>query len=244
MRNWIIRLDDASEYMNIASWLRIEKLLDKYGIKPIFGIIPDNQDSMLISVYEKVPDFWELMHLWIKKGWIPAMHGYQHKYETKDGGINPVNSRSEFAGLPYEDQARKIREGYHILVEHEITPRIFFAPSHTFDHFTLEALKNETPIRIISDTIAWDIYKKDVFYFVPQQSGKPRKLPFQTITFCVHPNTMDEAEFGQLENFLKQYQGFFKGANDFEKKRNYSLADLILKILYFEMRKIRNRIGK
>ena len=48
---YLIRLDDASEYMDLEKWTRISNLLDKYGIKPIFGIIPNNRDDTLISKY-------------------------------------------------------------------------------------------------------------------------------------------------------------------------------------------------
>ena len=129
MGQYILRLDDASDHMDLEKWICIEKLLDRYEVKPIFGIIPQNGDESLVSKYEKNPAFWDLMHNWIDKDWIPAMHGYEHRYVTKNGGINPVNKRSEFAGLPYEEQAEKIKKGYQILVEHGIAPEIFFAPS-------------------------------------------------------------------------------------------------------------------
>ena len=76
--------------------------------------------------------------------------------------------------------------------EHGIDPKVFFAPAHTFDNNTLIALKECSNIRIISDTIANDIYTKYGFTFVPQQAGRVRKQPFRTVTFCYHPNTMND----------------------------------------------------
>lgn len=231
MSQYILRLDDASDYMDLEQWGRMEILLDKYGIKPIFGIIPKNADESLVSKYERNSDFWSLMHSWVDKGWTPAMHGYEHRYVTKEGGINPVNKRSEFAGLPYEEQAEKIRKGYQILVEHEINPEIFFAPSHTFDENTLKALKTETPIRIISDTIAWDVYKEGDFWFIPQQSGNVRKLPFKTVTFCYHPNTMSEKAFIELESFIQQNRNKFSlvSKNDLENRKKNIVERLLQK---------------
>lgn len=232
-----MRLDDASDYMDLEKWIRIETILDKYEIKPIFGIIPKNQDEALVLKYKQNPNFWSLMHDWIEKGWTPAMHGYEHKYVTQNGGINPVNKRSEFAGLPYREQALKIKQGYQILVEHGIKPEIFFAPSHTFDKNTLEAIKTETPIRIICDTVAWDVYKDGDFWFIPQQSGRVRKLPFRTVTFCYHPNTMNEDAYKKLEDFIKTRKKVFI---DFTKKKlkmnNKTLFDKMLQILYFVKR--------
>ena len=50
MSHYVIRLDDACPTMNHANWNRMEYLLDKYSVRPIVGVIPENQD----------PDFaWE-----------------------------------------------------------------------------------------------------------------------------------------------------------------------------------------
>lgn len=51
MIRYIIRLDDASEIMNVSTWERIEELLDNYNIKPIVGIIPNNKDTLLNKMF-------------------------------------------------------------------------------------------------------------------------------------------------------------------------------------------------
>lgn len=236
MRTYIIRLDDASEYMDLQKWTRMEKLLDHYGVKPIFGIIPKNSDGVIVPKYEQNPEFWDLMHSWISKGWTPAMHGYEHKYVTEEGGLNPVNSRSEFAGLPYEEQATKIREGYRILLQHGIKTNIFFAPSHTFDENTLEALKKETPIRIISDTVANSPYSQNGFTFIPQQSGSVRNLPFNTVTFCYHPNVMKDKDFENLSDFLNKNKRFFTDVPAVETTRKMNCFDKLIRWMYFARR--------
>lgn len=240
MSRYILRLDDASEYMDLEKWKRMEALLDKYDIKPLFGIIPCNQDPSLVTQYKRNPSFWQLAGQWIKKGWVPAMHGYEHRYVTEDGGINPVNKRSEFAGLPYENQADKIRQAWATLKEHGIKPDIFFAPSHTFDKSTLAAIEKETPIRIISDTVAWDVYKEGNFWYIPQQSGRARKLPFKTATFCYHPNTMNDNDYELLESFLSKYKESFASVFEIVKNRKKNAVDVFLSKLYFGLRIIRN----
>lgn len=234
MARYIMRLDDASDYMDEEKWNRMEQLLDKYNIKPIYGIIPDNHDDSLISSYQRNPNFWDKISSWKAKGWIPAMHGCKHKYVTDQGGINPVNKRSEFAGLSYDEQAKKIEYGWKILVGHGFRPEIFFAPSHTFDENTLKALEEKTTIRVISDTIANDVYKKGGFWFLPQQSGSVRKLPFKMVTFCYHPNTMTDRAFIHLENFLKDHSGeFVVYSEHLLKDRGLRMFDKILKRVYF-----------
>ena len=234
---YLMRLDDASEYMDIKKWKRMEELLDKYRIKPIYGIIPANEDPELLK-YGRVEGFWNLMVSWKDKGWVPALHGYTHVFETDDGGINPVNSRSEFAGVSLDRQRQKIREGYTTLKEHGILPTVFFAPAHTFDKNTLVALKEESPIRVISDTVANDVYFDDGFYFIPQQSGHCRKLPFKTTTLCYHPNIMRDSDFYELEIFIRNNRTSFKEYNDVVlSKRTQSVYDKLIQLLYFWRRK-------
>ncbi len=240
---YILRLDDASEFRDVEKWQRMENLLDKYGVRPIFGIIPDCKDPELL-VYPKDELFWEAVNRWIEKGWTPAMHGYQHLFKTKNGGINPVNNYSEFAGVPYEEQCEMIRSGYDIIKQHDIDAKIFFAPAHTFDNNTLKSLKEKTDIRIISDTVANDVYFCDGIYYIPQQSGCVRKLSLKTVTFCYHPNSMNDNDFKVLENFIA------KNANQFEfcnyrilKKRKKSLYDRLLQLAY-RMRKFKKVIKR
>lgn len=233
---YFMRLDDASVHMNIRNWRKMESVLDHYGIRPIFGIIPHNEDSELRK-YPKVKNFWKITAGWMEKGWTPAMHGYSHRFETNMGGLNPVNLKSEFAGLPLERQREKIRLGMKILEEQGIRPEIFFAPAHTFDIHTLDALELESDIRVISDTIASDIYRKDKFYFLPQQTGRVRRLPFRCVTFCYHPNIMSDFDFNELDAFLsRNAKRFICFQKSVLKNRNPGIYDSLLKKVYF-MRK-------
>lgn len=233
MSKYILRLDDACEKMDIEKWDRMEQLLDKYGVKPLVGVIPHCEDPMMDN-YPIDSNFWSKVNNWISKDWSIAMHGYNHVYSTECGGINPINKRSEFAGVPLEVQKEKIRKGISIMREHGINPKTFFAPSHTFDRNTLLALKAESDINIISDTIANDVYYQDDFQFVPQQSGRVRKLPFKVVTFCYHPNMMKENDFVYLEQFLEKNAVLFtKFELIVNKKRKKSILDKILEKIYF-----------
>ncbi len=238
MSQYILRLDDASDYMDTKKWQRMEELLEQYGVKPLVGIIPDNRDPSLVESYQQDPAFWTKVERWKDKGWELALHGCYHKYITEEGGMNPVNKRSEFAGVPLEQQCQMIRHGVETLKQHGISPRVFFAPSHTFDENTLAALKAGSEIRIISDTVANDVYYQDEFYFIPQQSGHVRKLPFRVVTFCYHPNMMEDADFAALEAFLKNHIQCFASVSDLAmKKRAKSTLDWMLRKIYFAKRR-------
>lgn len=245
MSRFIIRLDDACPRRNIENWDRMESLLDSYDVKPLVGVIPDCQDKAM-DIYPEDSAFWSRVSCWTEKGWCIALHGYDHVYLTESGGINPMQARSEFAGVPLEAQKEKIRKAVEIFRQHGIDAKVFFAPSHTFDMNTLEALKSCSDIRIISDTFAGDAYLRHGFTFVPQQVGLARELPFKTVCFCYHPNTMSEDEFKGLEAFLQLHSHEFIPFPCSQSTRRLSLADRLLSCAYFSWRKLRRslRAGK
>lgn len=241
---YLIRLDDAAENRKINNWDRIEEILDKYNIKPLIGVIPHNEDIQLLK-FEKDNKFWDRVQNWQKKGWTICMHGYNHVYSTKNGGINPINNRSEFAGNSLEIQEEKIGKAMKIFNDNNIHPTIFFAPSHTFDKNTLKAIKSKSDIRIISDTVANDIYYENEIYFIPQQSGKARRLPFKLTTFCYHPNEMNEYDFECLEEFINNNKNRISNISDIKMyKRKKGIYDRALQKIYFIIRRIRNSVRK
>lgn len=242
MSRYIMRLDDACPRHDRQRWQRMEELLTACGVRPLVGIIPDCKDPMM-DKYPEDAAFWDRARAWQARGWCMALHGCGHVYISAEGGLNPVNTRSEFAGLPLEEQKEKISAGLAILREQGIEPKVFFAPSHTFDENTLEALRQCSSIRIISDTVANAPYSRDGFTFVPQQSGRVRKLPFDWVTFCYHPNEMDEADFTRLEKFLRVHEGDFVNFPTGRSDRRESLYDRLLRESYFGLRKMRKKIN-
>ena len=238
---YLIRLDDACPTMDAVCWQRMECLLDKYEVRPMVGIIPSNADSkQMINSEDNL--FWQKVMKWQKKRWAIALHGFDHCYISSDAGINPLWSRSEFAGVPLEKQKQKIRDGITILKSHGLNPKYFFAPSHTFDENTLIALKECSDIRIISDTIATVPYKKGDFVFIPQIGGHCVNMPFSGVyTFCFHPNTMNEAAFDSLESFIQSHKSEFCGFDELELGfvKSKSLKDKFISWLYFTQRKLR-----
>ena len=54
MQKYIIRLDDACQTMNQARWDAILKILDKYNIKAIIAVIPNNKDKTFAG--DKISD--------------------------------------------------------------------------------------------------------------------------------------------------------------------------------------------
>ena len=241
---YLIRLDDACPTMNKERWDRMESLLDHYGIKPMVGVIPHNEDPEQ-NVNPEDECFWDKVKNWTNKGWEIALHGYNHCYLSNDGlkGLNPMWQRSEFAGLSIDAQRKKIKDGISIMRKHEVNPLFFFAPSHTFDENTLTALREESDIRFISDTIALRPYHYKDFTFSPQIVGSARHMPLSGIyTFCYHPNTMNDSNFKELESFIKEYQRSFISFQDIDVQmlKKKSLIDRVLSVAFFSYRRLRN----
>lgn len=244
MKNkYLIRLDDACPTMDAAKWQRMEDLLDKYGVRPMVGIIPHNEDPQTSPDPEDA-GFWDKARRWEAKGWAIALHGYNHVFSSNGGmqGLNPFWSRSEFAGLPLEEQKKKIRDGVSILRQHNIEPNYFYAPGHTFDDNTLKALLAESNIQIISDTIATKPFKKGDFTFIPQLGGHCSEMKLSGVwTFCFHPNTLSDERFASLEAFLIKHQNEFVSFNDLDLAHvgNKDMVSKLLSWFYFTMRKIK-----
>lgn len=206
MFSFIIRLDDACPTMNHQKWNRMERLLDKYGVKPIVGIIPDCKDSEVDFQNEIDCDFWKKAKRWQKKGWEISQHGLNHIFhntplETKYFQKN-IGNYTEFAGLSYNEQMDMLEKGYQILVKHGITATSFFAPAHTYDMNTVKACKDSGHFKYISDGYSLRVFNKAGMTFIPAAFDTPRKMPVGLYTFVFHPSKMDDVGFKNLENFL------------------------------------------
>ena len=234
---YIIRLDDACPTMDREKWRKIEDLCDKYNIKPIVAVIPDNKDPKQIKD-EVDPSFWDKVRNWQKKGWYIALHGYDHVYVSKSSGLVPFNKKSEFAGLTLEEQSKKIKKGIEIFKRENIETKIWVAPSHTFDINTLQALKNNTSVRIVSDGVALLPFIKYGFKWIPQQVWHFRKMPFGIWTCCVHPNEMDDVEYNNLENFIANNHNDFILVDNLNYKP-YCILNFLFEKIYWFIRRIK-----
>lgn len=225
MLNYIIRLDDACPTMNHENWRKVEKLLDKYDIRPIVGIIPNSKDDLF--KWEKDERFWETtVKRYIQKKWIIAQHGCYHLYHLTKDGIN-----SEFVGLSYDKQFELITTGYNILRKHGVKPQCFFAPAHTFDDITIDVCRDTGYFDFISDGYSLYPYKYRGMLFYPNIFDTPhRLLPFGVYTFILHPNFVSDAYLEKLEKFIQQNRKYFVSINelDVNKNRRRSYLDKII----------------
>jgi hypothetical protein len=205
---YIIRLDDACPTMDKHRWSEVEAILMQRGVKPIVAIVPANADPALVEGTGN-GRFWEQAQGWAGAGWLMALHGYSHTLTRSKAGIVPASRMSEFVGLPLDEQKRRIREGVRILEEHDITPYAWVAPAHGMDKATLEALRAESAIRLISDSFARRPVKRWGFSWIPQQLWRPRSMPGGLWTICLHPNEMTKADIALLSSFIDEHRDAF-----------------------------------
>jgi hypothetical protein len=199
---YLIRLDDACATMDHRRWAEVERVLDRHSVKPIVAVVPDNRDPAL-AVAERDDRFWDKVRAWVAKGWTLAMHGNTHVMQpTSAKLLVPFYQRSEFAGRSLEDQAEQIRSAWSLFLAQGVAPRVWVAPAHSFDVLTLEALRAETTISVVSDGIACDTYTEFGFRWIPQQLWNLSKRPFGVWTVCLHPNQMSEAELEVFDRAL------------------------------------------
>ena len=205
----VIRLDDIAPGMDMGKFRRFKRLLDEHDIKPLIGVVPDNKDPKLDNrndeikepikddMSEENPHFWRMVRDLQTEGWIISMHGLNHVYTTKEGGLLPLNRQSEFAGLSLEEQKSMIAKGKKILMSHGIATDFFMAPSHTYDKNTIEALL-ENGFRRITDGFGSVAYRRLDMTFYPisyrRESVRHDKREGYT-TFVVHTNTLTNEDF-------------------------------------------------
>ena len=198
---YIIRLDDACPTMDRNRWRRVEALLMEHEVKPIVAVVPENSDPDLIRG-PRIERFWQQAQAWVAAGWMIALHGYSHTLRPSAPGIVPGSGKSEFVGLSLEEQRRRIRDGLRTLQEQNIAPEAWVAPAHGMDMKTLEALRAESKIRLISDSYARRPLLRWGFTWLPQQLWRPRRMPAGLWTICLHPNDMTDTDINLLSSFI------------------------------------------
>ncbi len=230
-----IRLDDITPTMDWQKFFSFKELLDRYGLKPLIGVVPDNQDSML-SLDEERKDFWNMILQLQQEGWVVAMHGCTHLYDQKEGGMFPLNNFSEFAGNSLEIQREKVSSGKRLLEEKGVYTDFFMAPAHAYDENTLVALKENGFNKITDGFGKYPYHWKDLtFYPISFCMSDSLKEPEGYTTLVVHTNTIDNMDY--YEKMLRDHRESFisygeylkilpEPRNKMEMKKEYLLAKM------------------
>lgn len=203
MTECLIRLDDITPDMDWDKFNQVKDILERYRICPLIGVVPDNRDRTLHKDAPK-ETFWNTLLELQQKGWKIAQHGTYHVYETNHCGILGINPFSEFAGLSYEEQLRKLKCGREILRKNGILTDIFMAPGHTYDANTIKALK-ECGFTTITDGLYKMPYTEDGILCIPCRMQGLRIVK-GVDTVCLHTNLMQEKDMKELDKFCRDNQ--------------------------------------
>lgn len=240
----LLRIDDIAENMNWHIMGKIESLFDKYNIKPVMGVIPNNKDPELLK-FPREENFWNRVKAWQKKGWEISMHGYSHEYDLDTGKKDffKMGGKSEFFGKSLQVQMNKVQDGLKIFNNKEILVRSFFSPNHTYDRNTFLALK-KCGINIVIDGYGIGPYKEDQLTFVPQLFYRLLALPFSYQTTQLHINSWNEKDYLYFENYISNNQKKIITFDQILKKKSenfmVNIINKIIKIFLISLRSLKN----
>jgi predicted deacetylase len=226
---FILRFDDISPGMDWTRFKVLEGLCAELEIKPVIGVVPDCRDKKL-SIEPDRDDFWHVIRQLAGRGWTIAQHGYTHEYVTNHAGILGINRKSEFAGLSYEEQHRKLELGKEILVREQVWQPVFMAPSHSFDQGTLGAL-SQLGFTSITDGYGIYPYSHSGVTFVPQLFASGFNFGVGIYTVCVHLNSMSEHELAKLVRFVRENRTRFISFSDATSARPLPLFAVACRVL-------------
>jgi len=204
---YLLRLDDLCPTWNRLRWDRVLEMVFAHGVRPILGVVPENEDPDLIRGPVD-PEFWPRMRALQADGATIALHGYRHLSEQRGGGLLPLHKWTEFAGTPLEAQRHWIQMGMEKLRSEGLSPKLWIAPRHGLNDATLKALRMEN-IRVLSDGLAREPFQRGGVLWLPQQLWAPVAKGPGTWTLCLHPNTATDAEVDALEVFLCAHRDEF-----------------------------------
>lgn len=138
-----LRFDDYHQAIDHQTWVDVLDAYDDRGLRGLVAVVPEYEGERLSA--EVVP----LLHELESNGWEIAQHGYRHE-DVGEGrasqgtlgrlGRELYDERSEFAGVPYDEQARRIGAGRDVLEDHGLAPTTFVPPWHEYDRDTVRAL--------------------------------------------------------------------------------------------------------
>jgi hypothetical protein len=225
--------------MDSPRWDALLNLFASRGIRPIIAIVPANMDPSLARLPAD-PDFWQRARAWAGAGAMIALHGYSHVLRPSAGGLVPVQRYSEFVGLPIDEQRRRIAGGVRLLETNGLSPEAWVAPAHGFDLGTLQALRLESDVRIISDGFMRRAVRREAFVWLPQQFWRPRIMTKGLWTVCLHPNDVDEGNLRTVEAFLSSDPGLFPDPHEAAKRAvDYGPVDALFSGVYAAVLKAR-----
>lgn len=245
-RKIAVRMDDITPDMNWENFYFFQSLFKEAGITPLLGIVPDNRDPKL-SCEAARGNFYEVMKELENEGYSFAMHGYQHVYKTKSGGIFPLNNYSEFAKIPYDKQKEMLVIGRKKMHKYGIDTDIFMAPAHSYDNNTLKALR-EAGFTKITDGFGSTPYryKGITFYPISMKLDHSLKQKKGATTMVIHANTVTERDKERYARIFKEYGKNMISYSEYLKMEptTRNIPGMILEYVFAKCKYLLVRVGQ
>jgi hypothetical protein len=143
---------------------------------------------------------------WQADGWSIGVHGYQHRYFQTRSRRYAWDGRSEFAGLPYQEQLRRLRCSVELFRGEGVRPDVWVAPNHSFDRHTLDAVRT-VGLELVCDGFSlFPFQDTRGLVWIPQQlwGFRPRRRGVWTV--CLHVNRWTQDDVDGLARSLDRYQ--------------------------------------
>lgn len=238
----VFRYDDyhADRGAQDASKSQIERrLLDifsRHNVPLTMGVVPNVVADYVgtlarsnVQTFKLVDDREKLTALKtaIARGVVePALHGWQHQNVSAlaRSNVKTLKRNSEFMGLQFEEQLRKIEQGKRALEEWLETPvESFIPPWNTYDEQTVRAL-DAVHIRALSASLGT----------APNGLGLSTCQGEATALVCL-PRTCALAEFDDALKEVKRVQTIDHRSRDNETggQRSRSLAFIVMMFHHF-----------
>jgi len=156
-----------------------------------------------------------------------------------------IKNASEFSGLPFVEQQRKIAAGIEILIGNGVHPQAWIAPGHSFDKITLSAL-SVTGITIISDGFSRLPWRDNFGHlWIPQQLWDFRRVPPGLYTVCFHINSWGNQDLERLKQNIVRFKREITSVPDVIEKytlRKLAMSDRIFWAIYLLLFKTKKRL--
>ncbi len=184
---FVVTIDDVSALTPPGRIREVVSLLDEFGIKAVFFVIPCERG---LTRFTEEIETARVLREALAGGHEVGQHGLTHVRPRKS--LRSVNWASEFRGrLPYGEQRRRINAGRSILREAGFCVEGFRSPAFSAEFTTLRILASEG-----------FLYGADIAVYPPPLMTANKKFA-ESLYFPFCPEGLDLVEFAAHGDYFK-----------------------------------------
>jgi len=185
----VFTIDDVYKLTEPEKILNLTTLLERYGYKVVFFVIPYYRGRYKITSTDPVTK--ALIDI-TNRGNEVGLHGLTHHIPHYKVGV--ANIAREFAGLPYGEQKRRIYVGRKILEDCGLKINGFRAPAYSADRNTLEILEHLD-----------FLYGANAAVYPPPYEVLGKRRFVESVYYPYHPAGLNLVEFVSHGDFFRTH---------------------------------------